>query len=82
MLGIERNSDDGFLNRLYNAVDNPATESIASWSQSGKSFIIWNLVEFSRHVIPGSMQLFMESIICGCGYVSFEFVFLINRSGH
>ncbi|ESQ43230.1 hypothetical protein EUTSA_v10015013mg [Eutrema salsugineum] len=48
MLGIERNSDEALFTRLYNMVDNPATDSIASWSQSGKSFIVWNPVEFAR----------------------------------
>ncbi|ESQ43231.1 hypothetical protein EUTSA_v10015077mg [Eutrema salsugineum] len=69
MLGIERNSDEAFFTRLYNTVDNPATDSIASWSQSGKSFIVWNPVEFARRVLLCSLlSPSIRSILCIYGY--------------
>ncbi|KAG2315294.1 hypothetical protein Bca4012_066126 [Brassica carinata] len=36
------------LERVYRMVDDPSTDSIISWSESGKSFIVWDPAEFSR----------------------------------
>ncbi|KAJ4881077.1 hypothetical protein Rs2_38132 [Raphanus sativus] len=36
------------LERVYRMVDDPSTDSIISWSESGKSFIVWDPTEFSR----------------------------------
>lgn len=41
-----------FPTNLYKMVDDPSTDSIVSWSQSGKSFIVWNESEFTRDVLP------------------------------
>ncbi|KAJ0259461.1 hypothetical protein HA466_0058110 [Hirschfeldia incana] len=49
--------------KLYDLVDDPSTDSIVSWSESGKSFIVWDDVEFRRALLlPG-----------GClGYLGFS----------
>ena len=49
--------------KLYEMVDDPSTDSIVSWSESGKSFIVWDEVEFRRALrLPG-----------GClGYLGFS----------
>ncbi|CAA7033249.1 unnamed protein product [Microthlaspi erraticum] len=39
------------LDRVYQMVDDPSTNSIISWSQSGKSFIVWDPLEFSRDLL-------------------------------
>ncbi|CAE6098638.1 unnamed protein product [Arabidopsis arenosa] len=42
---------------LYEMVDDPSTDSMISWSESGKSFIIWNQPEFSNNVLPKYVKL-------------------------
>lgn len=41
-----------FIVKTYEMVDDPTTDSIVSWSQSDKSFIVWNPPEFSRALLP------------------------------
>ncbi|XP_010511894.1 PREDICTED: heat stress transcription factor C-1 [Camelina sativa] len=41
-----------FKRKMYDMVDDPSTDSIVSWSESGKSFIIWKETEFLRDVLP------------------------------
>lgn len=41
-----------FLTKTYEMVDEPATDTIVSWSQSNKSFIVWNPPEFSTILLP------------------------------
>ncbi|VFQ58828.1 unnamed protein product [Cuscuta campestris] len=41
-----------FLVKTYEMVDNPSTNRFVSWSQSNKSFIVWNPPEFSRELLP------------------------------
>ncbi|CAA7022909.1 unnamed protein product [Microthlaspi erraticum] len=48
--------DFSFLRKLYEMVDDPSTDSIVSWSQSGKSFIVWNESEFTKDVLPRCLQ--------------------------
>ncbi|CAH2078609.1 unnamed protein product [Thlaspi arvense] len=44
--GGSSSSLSSFIMTTYKMVDRPSTDSIISWSQSGKSFIIWNPEEF------------------------------------
>ncbi|KAF5736265.1 putative Heat shock factor protein [Tripterygium wilfordii] len=46
------NSLPPFLTKTYEMVDDPATNSVVSWSQSNKSFIVWNPPEFARDLLP------------------------------
>ncbi|XWS64062.1 hypothetical protein CRYUN_Cryun06bG0154900 [Craigia yunnanensis] len=39
-------------------VDDKATDSIISWTQNNDSFIIWDMIEFSVHLLP---KYFMHS---------------------
>ncbi|XP_018485002.1 heat stress transcription factor A-4a [Raphanus sativus] len=41
-----------FLTKTYEMVDDSSSDSIVSWSQSNKSFIVWNPPEFSRDLLP------------------------------
>ncbi|KAF8046090.1 hypothetical protein N665_4037s0003 [Sinapis alba] len=40
-------------------LDDHSTDAIVSWSESGKSFIVWNESEFCRNVLP-RFYLFVE----------------------
>ncbi|XP_076927480.1 heat stress transcription factor A-4a-like [Bidens hawaiensis] len=41
-----------FIVKTYEMVDDPLTNSIVSWSQSNRSFIVWNPPEFSGELLP------------------------------
>ncbi|XP_077237691.1 heat shock factor 3 [Tasmannia lanceolata] len=41
-----------FLSKTYDMVDDPATDSVVSWSPSNNSFVVWNPPEFARDLLP------------------------------
>ncbi|CAL9112763.1 unnamed protein product [Musa textilis] len=41
-----------FLTKTYEMVDDPATNSIVSWSPTNLSFVVWNQLEFARDLLP------------------------------
>ncbi|GFY83952.1 heat shock factor 3 [Actinidia rufa] len=46
------NSPPPFLSKTYDMVDDPSTDSIVSWSNSKNSFVVWNVPEFTRDLLP------------------------------
>ncbi|KAJ0261196.1 hypothetical protein HA466_0043610 [Hirschfeldia incana] len=50
---------DRFIRTLVEMVDDHSTDAIVSWSESGKSFIVWNESEFCKNFLP-SFLLFDE----------------------
>ncbi|GAV78894.1 HSF_DNA-bind domain-containing protein [Cephalotus follicularis] len=46
------NSLPPFLTKTYEMVDDPSSDSVVSWSQSDKSFIVWNPPDFARDLLP------------------------------
>eukprot|EP01018_Ginkgo_biloba_P005510 Gb_15358 [translate_table: standard] len=46
------NAPPPFLTKTYDMVDDPATDSIVSWSSGNNSFIVWNPPEFARDLLP------------------------------
>lgn len=41
-----------FLSKTYDMVDDLSTDSVVSWSTSNNSFVVWNVPEFSRDILP------------------------------
>ncbi|KAF5735040.1 Heat shock transcription factor A1D isoform 1 [Tripterygium wilfordii] len=41
-----------FLSKTYDMVDDPATDSIVSWSPTNNSFVVLNPPEFARDLLP------------------------------
>ncbi|XP_047317257.1 heat stress transcription factor A-4a-like [Impatiens glandulifera] len=41
-----------FLAKIYEMIEDPITDSIVSWSFNGRSFIVWNPLDFSRDLLP------------------------------
>ncbi|CAN4100630.1 unnamed protein product [Withania somnifera] len=41
-----------FLSKTYDMVDDLSTDSVVSWSKSNDSFVVWNVPEFSRDILP------------------------------
>ncbi|GAB2254693.1 hypothetical protein Droror1_Dr00022502 [Drosera rotundifolia] len=57
MVKKSNNGDGGsspppFLLKLYEMVDDGVTDSVIAWSESGYSFVIWDVTEFSRDLLP------------------------------
>lgn len=46
------NAPPPFLCKTYDMVDDPATDSIVSWSPTNNSFVVWNPPEFARDLLP------------------------------
>ncbi|XP_057970090.1 heat stress transcription factor A-1e [Malania oleifera] len=46
------NSPPPFLSKTYDMVDDPATDEVVSWSSANNSFVVWNVPEFSRDLLP------------------------------
>lgn len=46
------NSPAPFLLKTYEMVDDRYTNSVVSWSQNGRSFVVWNPPEFARDLLP------------------------------
>ncbi|XP_016478371.1 heat stress transcription factor A-1-like [Nicotiana tabacum] len=46
------NSPPPFLCKTYDMVDDLSTDSVVSWSKSNNSFVVWNVLEFSRDILP------------------------------
>ncbi|XP_051152071.1 heat stress transcription factor A-4b-like [Andrographis paniculata] len=46
------NSPAPFLLKTYEMVDDPMTNSVVSWSQTGHSFVVWNPPDFSSDLLP------------------------------
>ncbi|KAG0475979.1 hypothetical protein HPP92_012431 [Vanilla planifolia] len=41
-----------FLSKTYDMVDDPSTDAIVSWGPGNNSFVVWNVPEFSRDLLP------------------------------
>ncbi|XVF60854.1 hypothetical protein PTKIN_Ptkin08bG0081500 [Pterospermum kingtungense] len=46
------NAPPPFLSKTYEMVDDPLTNSLVCWSETGYSFIVWNPPDFSRDLLP------------------------------
>lgn len=46
------NAPPPFLSKTYDMVDDPATDSIVSWSPTSNNFVVWNPPEFARDLLP------------------------------
>nr|XP_043626998.1 heat shock factor protein HSF30-like [Erigeron canadensis] len=50
--GLRDGGPPPFLKKTFDMVDDPKTDSIISWSDSKKSFILWDPHKFSTHLLP------------------------------
>ncbi|KAL3653803.1 hypothetical protein CASFOL_003484 [Castilleja foliolosa] len=41
-----------FLSKTYDMVDDPSTDAVVSWGQNNNSFVVWNVPDFSRDLLP------------------------------
>lgn len=52
MDALQSSAPPPFLTKTFDMVDDPATDSIVSWSISNNSFVVWDPPEFSRDLLP------------------------------
>ncbi|KAK7285297.1 hypothetical protein RJT34_20063 [Clitoria ternatea] len=52
MDGLHEIGPPPFLTKTFDAVEDPATSHIVSWSRSGASFVVWDPHAFSRDLLP------------------------------
>ncbi|XP_028766291.1 heat stress transcription factor A-1b isoform X1 [Neltuma alba] len=46
------NSPPPFLSKTYDMVDDPSTNLVVSWSDNNNSFVVWDVPEFARDILP------------------------------
>ncbi|MED6196059.1 hypothetical protein PIB30_043743 [Stylosanthes scabra] len=52
MEGLHEAGPPPFLTKTFDAVEDPATDHVVSWSRSGASFVVWDPHAFSRGLLP------------------------------
>ncbi|XP_010262066.1 PREDICTED: heat shock factor protein HSF30 [Nelumbo nucifera] len=52
MEGLHDAGPPPFLTKTYDMVEDPATDSIVSWSKARNSFIVWDSHKFSTNLLP------------------------------
>lgn len=50
--GGSLNSPAPFLSKTYDMVDDPTTDSTVSWSKDNNTFVVWNVPDFARDLLP------------------------------
>ena len=56
MVGLHEAGPPPFLNKTFQMVDDPETDSVVSWSQARDSFVVWDSHEFSKNLLPKSFK--------------------------
>lgn len=41
-----------FLTKTYQLVEDPTTDEVVSWSENGKSFVVWKHADFAKDLLP------------------------------
>lgn len=41
-----------FLTKTYQLVDDPGTDDVISWNESGATFVVWKIADFARDLLP------------------------------
>lgn len=41
-----------FLTKTYQLVDDPSTDDVISWSESGNTFVVWKTADFAKDLLP------------------------------
>ncbi|CAK7337671.1 unnamed protein product [Dovyalis caffra] len=41
-----------FLTKTYQLVDDPSTDEVISWNESGTTFVVWKTADFAKDLLP------------------------------
>ncbi|KAI3665712.1 hypothetical protein L6452_44342 [Arctium lappa] len=53
---VHRSSPAPFLTKTYQLVDDPATDEMISWNESGGGFVVWKTADFAKDLLPNSFK--------------------------
>ncbi|GAV82416.1 HSF_DNA-bind domain-containing protein/Geminin domain-containing protein [Cephalotus follicularis] len=45
-----------FLTKTYQLVDDPITDDVISWNESGTTFVVWKTADFAKDLLPNSFK--------------------------
>ncbi|KAF8023155.1 hypothetical protein BT93_F0603 [Corymbia citriodora subsp. variegata] len=48
----QRSAPAPFLTKTYQLVDDPSTDDVISWGESGRTFVVWKTAEFAKDLLP------------------------------
>ncbi|XP_027347295.1 heat shock factor protein HSF24-like [Abrus precatorius] len=48
----QRSTPAPFLTKTYQLVEDPATDDVISWSQTGNTFVVWKHADFAKDLLP------------------------------
>ncbi|CAJ1942801.1 unnamed protein product [Sphenostylis stenocarpa] len=48
----QRSTPAPFLTKTYLLVDDPATDDVISWSETGNTFVVWKHADFAKDLLP------------------------------
>ncbi|GAB2282611.1 hypothetical protein Dimus_017150 [Dionaea muscipula] len=51
-MAAQRTAPAPFLTKTYELVEDPATDDVISWSESGATFVVWKTADFARDLLP------------------------------
>ena len=41
-----------FLTKTYQLVEDPGTDEVISWGESGNTFVVWKHADFAKDLLP------------------------------
>lgn len=47
-----RSSPAPFLTKTYEMVEDPSSDVVISWNESGSTFVVWSPADFSKDLLP------------------------------
>ncbi|XP_054823477.1 heat shock factor protein HSF24 [Prosopis cineraria] len=51
-MSSQRTVPTPFLTKTYQLVDDPATDDVVSWGESGNTFVVWKHADFAKDLLP------------------------------
>ncbi|KAI3713056.1 hypothetical protein L1987_71626 [Smallanthus sonchifolius] len=53
---VQRSAPATFLVKTYQLVDDPTTDEMISWNETGDGFVVWKTADFARDLLPNSFK--------------------------
>ena len=48
----QRSAPAPFLTKTYQLVDDPGTDDVISWNETGTTFVVWKTADFAKDLLP------------------------------